>query len=560
MDTIAALSTPFGVSGIAVVRFSGSNCVAIIRSALNKDHFEPRRVYHGFYRLLSDDVLDEVVWTFFEKNASYTGEEMLEISCHGNPLIVRQLLRDAVARGCRAAEPGEFTRRAFLNHRIDLCRAEAVSDVIHAQSLQALTLARKQLCGSLSRKIEDFIQQLTDQIAVVEAYLDFPEEDLPEEDRSRFLKQQRQLMQAIEHLLHAHEAYAPLQNGIRTVIVGLPNAGKSTLFNRLLGQDRAIISSIPGTTRDFISETLPLEPYALRLTDTAGLRETDNAIERLGIQHTNEQLEKADLILWVVDGSQPYSADLGALKVRLPSEKTVILLNKSDCGLHPSLSETFLETSVAIETIHQQSTVKDKSALEAVEKNTDGSYGKYVRGTMSDDRNISDETTGAPMNEVRNEMFLSDVDETGVDGRKTRTSFEDGRAHISESDASDTNLSDKNDLINDRKSLFSSSVWTVSLKDEGCVTMLQQRLKRFLDERYEDVSNIGFLIHERHAEALKRVHASLQHAAMLLQQRTADDCLAADLKEALRALETIVGRVDYERVLDKIFSKFCIGK
>ena len=519
MDTIAALSTPFGVSGIAVVRCSGSNCVAIIRSALNKDHFEPRRVYHGFYRLLSDDVLDEVVWTFFEKNASYTGEEMLEISCHGNPLIVRQLLRDAVARGCRAAEPGEFTRRAFLNHRIDLCRAEAVSDVIHAQSLQALTLARKQLCGSLSRKIEDFIQQLTDQIAVV-------------------------------------EAYAPLQNGIRTVIVGLPNAGKSTLFNRLLGQDRAIISSIPGTTRDFISETLPLEPYALRLTDTAGLRETDNAIERLGIQHTNDQLEKADLILWVVDGSQPYSADLGALKVRLPSEKTVILLNKSDCGLHPSLSETFLETSVAIETIHQQSTVKDKSALEAVEKNTDGSYGKYVRGTMSDDRNISDETTGAPMNEVRNEMFLSDVDETGVDGRKTRTSFEDGRAHISESDASDTNLSDKNDLINDRKSLFSSSVWTVSLKDEGCVTMLQQRLKRFLDERYEDVSNIGFLIHERHAEALKRVHASLQHAAMLLQQRTADDCLAADLKEALRALETIVG----QRVLDKIFSKFCIGK
>ena len=246
METIAALSTPFGVSGIAVVRFSGSDCACLVQDVFKKETFEARRSYHGFYYLSSGEPLDEVLWTFFAEGSSYTGEAMLEVSCHGNPLIVRQLLRDAFARGCRQAEPGEFTRRAFLNHKIDLCRAEAVADVIHAQSLQALTLAQKQLGGSFSREIDNFIQQLTDQIATIEAYLDFPEEDLPEEDRRRFSEQQKCLIRTIDRLLSAHEGYAPLQNGIQTVIVGLPNAGKSTLFNKLLGHERAIVSEIPG--------------------------------------------------------------------------------------------------------------------------------------------------------------------------------------------------------------------------------------------------------------------------------------------------------------------------
>ena len=517
VDTIAALSTPYGVSGIAVVRFSGSDCERLAREVFGKETFDPRRAYHGFYRSVSGESLDEVVWTFFEKNASYTGEPMLEISCHGNPLIVRRMLRDAFQRGCRQAEPGEFTRRAFLNHKIDLCRAEAVADVIHVQSLQALTLAQKQLSGSFSREIDAFIQQLTEQIAVIEAYLDFPEEDLPEEDRKRFLEQQSALMRTIEHLLRAHEAYVPLKDGIRTVIVGLPNAGKSTLFNRLLGFERAIVSSIPGTTRDFIAETLSIEPYALRLVDTAGLRDTDNDIERLGIKQTREQLEKADLILWVIDGSQPWKDDLEVLKTKVPPEKVLLLLNKADCGLHPSVAEQFPKVDDVLR------------ILEAKEE-----YTSAVTAGKATER-------------------------SNVETRETATLFNSEQTTSSDFEKEATTLSDskKKQISSDG---FSSSVLSLSLKDEQCLPILRQWLKQFLDERYEDVSNVGFLVHERHAEALKSAYRSLQHASMLLNQRNSDDCLAADLKEALRALEAIVGRVDYEQVLDKVFSKFCIGK
>ncbi len=505
MDTIAALSTPYGVSGIATVRFSGSECERLVREIFKKETFEPRRAYHGFYRSVSGESLDEVVWTFFEKNASYTGEPMLEISCHGNPLIVRQMLRDAFQRGCRQAEPGEFTRRAFLNHKIDLCRAEAVADVIHAQSEKALNLAQKQLSGSFSREIDAFIQQLTDQIAVIEAYLDFPEEDLPEENRKHFLEQQNSLIQTIEHLLRAHEAYVPLKDGIRTVIVGLPNAGKSTLFNRLLGFERAIVSSVPGTTRDFIAETLSLEPYALRLVDTAGLRDTENDIERLGIEQAREQLQKADLILWVIEGSQPWNGDLEALKGKLPAEKVLILLNKVDCGLHFSVAEQFRNANDVLR------------MLKAKAESTSTIAGnKEAEGSVFEKKEIMQQ---------REAVCLSDLEKKQISS--------DG---------------------------FPSSVLSLSLKDEACLPLLRQRLKQFLDERYEDVSNVGFLVHERHAEALRQAYQSLQHASMLLEQRNSDDCLAADLKEALRALETIVGRVDYEQVLDKVFSKFCIGK
>lgn len=505
VDTIAALSTPYGVSGIAVVRFSGSDCERLAREIFGKETFEARRAYHGFYRLVSSEPLDEVVWTFFAEGASYTGEAMLEVACHGNPLIVRQILRDAFQRGCRQAEPGEFTRRAFLNHKIDLCRAEAVADVIHAQSEKALNLAQKQLSGSFSREIDAFIQQLTDQIAVIEAYLDFPEEDLPEEDRKRFLEQQSALMQTIERLLHAHEAYVPLKDGIRTVIVGLPNAGKSTLFNRLLGFERAIVSSVPGTTRDFIAETLSLEPYALRLVDTAGLRDTDNDIELLGIEQTREQLQKADLILWVIDGSQPWKDDLETLKAKMSPEKVLILLNKADCGLHPSVAEKFPKVDDLLRVLKAK---EEGSSTIAGNKEAEGAvFGKKE------------------IMQQKEAVCLSDSE-------KKQTSSDS----------------------------FPSSVLYISLKDEACLPLLRQRLKAFLDERYEDVSNVGFLVHERHAEALQLAHHALQHASTLLEQKNSDDCLAADLKEALHSLEAIVGRVDYEQVLDKVFSKFCIGK
>lgn len=450
MDTIVALSTPLGVSGIGLVRLSGPNCYCLACSIFDKKEVKPRYSYLGKYHLLkkTDFILDEPLFVYFKEGASYTGEQMLEISCHGNPLILQQVVRDCIERGCRQAEPGEFTRRAFLNGVIDLCQAEAVEDLIHSQSLQALHVAQKQLSGSLSHKLEQFCQTLTDQIAFVEAYLDFPEEDLPEENRSSFLKKLSEMIQEVHSLINAHRYYTPLHNGIQTVIVGVPNAGKSTLLNALLGQERAIVSDVPGTTRDFISERYHLEPYTLKLIDTAGLHKTTEKIEKIGIEKTYEQVKKADLIIWVLDGSVAWNKDLEALKEQFDAQKTLVVLNKLDLGIHP--------------------TVKQK-------------IGDY-------------------------------------------------------------------------------NYCEVSLKEASSVEIVKSSLFLFLSSCYQDFSQVSFMIHERHAEALKQILKALENARQLLNGNGYDDCLASELKEALHFLGIIIGRVDYERVLDEIFSKFCIGK
>lgn len=430
-----------------MIRCSGSHCLSFAQSIFQKKDIQPRRAYHCFYHSCSGNILDEVLFTLFAEKASYTGESMLEISCHGNPLILQQIVQDLLSRGARSAEPGEFTRRAFMNGVLDLCQAESVADIIHAQSLQALTLAQRQLRGSLSHCLDGFLQKLTELIARIEAFLDFPEEDLPEEDHTYIEQLLQVLLQAIDPLLRQQGAYRPLQQGIYTVIVGLPNAGKSTLLNVLLGQERAIVSSIPGTTRDFLSESFLLEPYALKLIDTAGLRTAENELEQKGIQQTEEQVTKADILLWVIDGSQPWNHSLETLKNRFLPQKTLVILNKLDCGLHASM----------------------------------------------------------------------------------------------------------------QKALENYTVCSLSLHHPNALSLLQNQLRTFLQQSYSDLSEASFMIHERHAEALQQAKAALQRAQELWQQRQ-EDCFVAELKTALHAFETIVGRSYDEQILNTIFSKFCIGK
>ena len=449
MDTIVALSTPLGVSGIGLIRLSGPNCYHLACEIFHKEQVNTRYSYHGQYHTLKEaDVLDDPLFVYFEPKASYTGEAMLEISCHGNPLILQSVIRDCIERGCRQADPGEFTRRAFLNGVIDLCQAEAVEDVIHSQSLQALTIARKQVGGSLSRSIQKFIQILTDQIAFIEAYLDFPEEDLPEESREEFKENLKKILGSIEKLINEHRFYTPLHNGIRVAIVGAPNAGKSTLLNLLLGQNRAIVSEIPGTTRDFISENYLLGPYTLKLIDTAGIHTAFDGIEKVGIEKTYEQIQLSDIALWVVDGHATPLEVLKRISSDLNLEKTLVVLNKSDLGIRDDI----------------KSFLKDYPSI------------------------------------------------------------------------------------------------TITLRDDVNLNCIKTVLLSFLDDHYKNFSQVEFMIHERHADALVKVHQSLMNAEALLRDQGYDDCLAAELKEGLHALEQIVGRVDYECVLDKIFSTFCIGK
>jgi len=328
-DTIAAMATPLGTSAIALVRASGPQASALVAGIFGATP-PPRTVQHADYRDGAGQLIDDVLFTFFAAPNSYTGEDVLEISCHGNPYIAQRILEDLVHRGCRPAEAGEFTKRAFLNGRLDLSQAEAVMDLIHARSERALAAANQQLRGSLGRTMNGLSTLLIKVLANVEAYIDFPDEDLPPEDRAAVLRDLETLRAGANRLLVTIHYGELLREGIRTVIVGEPNAGKSSLLNRLVGRERALVSADPGTTRDYIEEVVAIGPHRLRLVDTAGLNTAPTALELRGIEKTFEQAKAAHLFLWVIDSSGPPprpSADLARL---MAPGRTLAVLNKSD--------------------------------------------------------------------------------------------------------------------------------------------------------------------------------------------------------------------------------------
>jgi tRNA modification GTPase len=329
LDTIAALATPVGTSAIAVVRASGPDCAELARAIFGETPL-PRMAQHADYRDRAGAVVDDVLVTFFAGPKSYSGEDTLEISSHGNPFIAQRILEDLLARGCRAAEAGEFTKRAFLSGRMDLSQAEAVMDLIHARSERALLAANQQLRGSLGRHLGVLTDELLGVLARVEAYIDFPDEDLPAEDRGIVARGMERVAGGTARLLATQHYGELLRDGIKTVIVGEPNAGKSSLLNRLLGRERALVSPEPGTTRDFIEERVMLGAHCLRLIDTAGLNPSPAPLEKLGMEKALERAAEADLFLLVLDATRPHPEFPKALVERLSAENALVVLNKID--------------------------------------------------------------------------------------------------------------------------------------------------------------------------------------------------------------------------------------
>lgn len=344
-DTIAALATPAGTAAIAVIRISGPDTSRLVREIFGSPP-PPRVATHADYRDATGVLLDDVLFTFFSGPRSYTGEDSLEVSCHGNPFIAQKILEDLLARGCRPAEAGEFTQRAFLNGQMDLSQAEAVMDLIHARSERALAAANQQLRGSLGRKMEALVGGLLQILARVEAYIDFPDEDLPPEDREIVAQELTRLTRETDRLLATSHYGELLRDGIKTVIVGAPNVGKSSLLNRLVGSERALVSPEPGTTRDFIEERIIIGPHCLRVIDTAGLNPSPAPLEKLGMVKTLERAAEADLFLIVLDSTQPSAALPPEVAARIHPENTLIILNKSDLG--NSISCPTLPTGVAL--------------------------------------------------------------------------------------------------------------------------------------------------------------------------------------------------------------------
>lgn len=331
-DTIAAISTPLGCGGIGIVRLSGSRSTAIACALITlKADLHPRHATLG--ELLDDEgrVVDEVIVTYFAAPQSYTAEDVIEISCHGAPVILRHCLDRAVRAGARLAEPGEFTLRAFLNGRIDLPQAEAVRDLIEATTLYQARIAAQQTQGSVSRRLAPIKAQLLELIALLEAGIDFAEDDISVAPASEILRRLDPLLQQTAALARSFRYGNLVRAGFSLAIVGPPNAGKSSLFNRLLKQDRAIVTEIPGTTRDVVSEMAEFSGIPVRVLDTAGIRETPEIIERLGIERSFEAMSDADLTIVVIDGASTRSEDTQKLIAKAREQGHCLLVaNKCD--------------------------------------------------------------------------------------------------------------------------------------------------------------------------------------------------------------------------------------
>ena len=344
-DTIAAIATPPGEGAVALLRVSGPEAVAIAARACHRPAgrtlagTEARRAYRATVRDVDGATLDEVLVTRFVSPASYTGEDVVEISGHGGPLVARRILEAIVSAGARVAGPGEFTQRAFLNGKLDLTQAEAVMDLIRAHSDLALRAANEQLAGGLGRRIESLRENLLNLVAHIEAYIDFPDEDITPETGAALLARLDDARAQVAALLDTARPGRILREGLRTAIVGEPNVGKSSLLNALAGRDRAIVSALPGTTRDTIEEFVSVRGLALRLIDTAGLRESADPVEREGIERARRELAGADLVLQVVDASQPPESTAPLPAAADAEQVRFVVVNKIDLGMHQAWRE-----------------------------------------------------------------------------------------------------------------------------------------------------------------------------------------------------------------------------
>ena len=348
-DTIAAVSTGMQVSAIGILRLSGDKAINIVdklfipRSGKKMSESEDRKLVFGSLCDLDGQTLDICLCTISRAPHSYTGENTAELQCHGSPAVLRAALDAVFALGARQALPGEFTKRAFLNGRMDLTSAEAVADIIDAETAEAAKNAAGQLGGAISRRIDKIYNFLTDLSSHYHAVLDYPDEDIEDFTLVAYKAELHAAIAELKRLADSYSGGKLLHGGIPAAIIGRPNAGKSSLLNAVLGYDRAIVTNIPGTTRDTIEEKLRLGGVLLRLTDTAGLRETDDEIERLGVMRSHEAMENAELVIAVIDGSGEVTAeDEEIIRCAEKAPHAVVAVSKSDLGKIAVLPETTL--------------------------------------------------------------------------------------------------------------------------------------------------------------------------------------------------------------------------
>jgi tRNA modification GTPase len=452
-DTIAAVATPPGEGGIAIVRISGPDAEQIVGTIFCQNNGSNRRLkshtlYHGWIRdPRSDAVLDEVLLAVMRKPRSYTGETVVEVHCHGGVILVREILRLILSHGARHAEPGEFTKRAFLNGRIDLAQAEAVLDLIRARTQNGLRLAIKQVEGGVSGWVDGMRNSLLDCIVQVEAAIDFPEEEIELLQRDELTQKISKFRQEVKKIIVTYEWGRLHREGARVCICGRPNVGKSSLLNALLGEERVIVAPVPGTTRDVVEESVNLGGLPVVLWDTAGLRQTEDYIERIGVDLSRQHIDKADLVMPVLDGSKELTAD-DEIFLRKIDKKIIVVVNKEDLPRH-----------------------LNRNALEP---------------------------------------------------------------------------------------FHATGIYSVSAKLGSGIEALKTGLRDAL--LGVDAEAPIVITNLRHKSALIRCESALANVQLSLGENQSAEFVAVDLNDAKEALEEIVGRIDNDDILERIFSQFCIGK
>ena len=448
-ETIVAAATPAGRSALAIVRVDGPLAATIATAALGRKSPPAEKTSTlGIWRDQAGSPIDQVVAVLWSAGRSFTGNDSLEITCHGNPLLVRRITEDCLARGGRLAEPGEFTRRSYLAGRIDLTQAEAVADLIHASSERALASARRMLAGELGRHVARWSDRTLQVLAELEAHIDFPEEDLPPEDPRGPAARLAEIASELSAYARTAKHDGALRAGLRVAVVGAPNAGKSSLLNALTGAERAIVSPEAGTTRDYLEAPVAGLPLAVTAIDTAGLRDGGSTLENLGMTRSLEQARGAHLLLLVVDASAEPPALPAELVALLDPARTLVVANKADLPAHAA----------------------QKDFLPQLTK-------------------------------------LSACLLDGRDAEKLRAKLGD--------------------------------------------FLITQEIAPGAEE---------LVVSVRHAEAMARAAVALTEAVGHLKAPIQTELAAAQARAALDALGEIVGRIDNERMLDKLFASFCIGK
>lgn len=349
-NTIAAIATPYGEGGVAMIRISGKDAF-VIASKLFRPIDEKKVVVNmkgytsAFGRIFDQEGdIDECILASFKSPRSYTGEDVIELTCHGGKYIAQKVLRTALQQGATLASAGEFTKRAFLNGKLTLTQAEAVIDLISAGTKQAAQVALATKDGKLACKIVDIANDLVNSAAHIAAWIDYPEEDVELVLQENLLTELNIAQMQLNELLESYDTGKILREGIDTVIIGNPNVGKSTLMNLLTGYNRSIVTNIAGTTRDIIEESIQLGEIKLNIADTAGLRESDDLVEQIGVQMAQEKIEKSNVILLVLDGTQAFSTKDKQLVEKLRDKNLIVIINKSD--LTKNLDKTYLENTV----------------------------------------------------------------------------------------------------------------------------------------------------------------------------------------------------------------------